>query len=191
MYYLLSHKDFYNNLPQNPEYAIFIYIPTQLTRLNNYIFPSEMLVNGPYLHYDIKNGFLKLRKEPTKLYKSFLFKRLLSKIDEINDCKNESIKLKNMDLAVKLFTESKNLLQEKYPNIKFIILDFNSETGGDKQLENPQMWEKLKDNDFIIINSKELTGKIFTQTDTTNDKIHPNETVWNLLIPPLVEKLNL
>lgn len=191
MYYLLTHPDFFNELPKNPEYAIFIYIPSQLDRLNNYIFPCKILTNGPYLHYDLKNNNLKLRKEITQAYKSFLFKRLLSKIDEINDCKKDSIKQKNMNLAVELFSKSKTLLEEKYPNIKFIILNFNSEAAGDTSAEMPQMWEILKNNGFRIINSQDLAGRVFTQDDTTPDNIHPNEAVWDLLVPKIVEELKL
>ena len=191
MYYLLTHSKFYDTLPKNPEYVIFVYISSQLTRLHNYIFPSEMLVNGPYLQYKIENHKLKIKKEIPFIYKSFLVKKLLAKIDEKNSIYTQQTQDRIDNMVRKLFVESKNLLQEKYPDIKFVILKYNSETSGIKTFENPKLWEKLKDDGFIIINSDDITGKFYMRADTTEDNIHPNEAAWDLLVPKFVEKLNL
>ena len=150
-----------------------------------------MLTNGAYLHYDLDSGNnLKLRKEFTPPYKSFIFKKLLAKIDEKNSISNPIIKEKICNLAVKLFKENKKLLKEKYPNIKFVILRYISTTGGEEE-EIPQMWKDLENEGFIILNSKDLVGRIYTEKDTEKDNIHPSEAAWDLLVPPFIEKLNL
>lgn len=191
LYYLLTHKEFYDTLPQNPEYAVYVYIASHLDRLNNYIFPNEMTSNGAYLHYELKDNNLKLRKELPILYKSFLIKKVLSKIDEKNSLDNTIIKEKIGNLAVKLFIENKKLLQEKYPDIKFVILRYYSDGGGSADNEMPDMWKKLENEGFIILNSMELIGRIFTVEDTVWDRCHPSEDAWEELIPQFLQKLNL
>lgn len=190
-YYLLNNDKFYKTLPSNPEYAIYVYIPNQFHRLNKYIFPDVMLTNGPYLHYDLKDNKLKLRREFIPIYKSFLAKNLLAKIDEINSTANPMIKEYIGNVAIELFKENRRLLKEKFPNIKFVILRYISTTGGLEEEDYPEMWAKLENEGFIIINSKDLVGRIFTVDDTTDDKCHPSENAWDLLVPPFIEKLNL
>lgn len=191
MYYMLTHSEFYETLPKNPEYIIYVYIPTQMMRLSNYVYPSEMVSNGPYLHYDIKEKELVLRKEITQLYKSFLFKRLMAEIDEKNHATNPNVREKNSELAIKLFVESKKMLLEKYPKTKFVILRYNVDYDGEEGFENPKMWEELEKEGFIIIKSRDLIGRNYREDETTMDNIHPSEAAWDLLVPKLVEELNL
>ena len=193
MYYLLLHSAFYNNLPKECEYVFFIYIPNHLQRLNKYVFPSEIDSNGAYLHYDIKKNELVLRKEITQLYKSFLFKRLMVEIDEKNYATNPNVREKNSELAIKLFVESRKLLQRRYPNMKFVILKYDIECDVDEQFENSRMWEELKKENFIVIKSEDLIGRKYkyNSEDTNQDGYHPSEAAWDLLVPKLVEELNL
>ncbi len=191
MYYMLLHSDFYETLPKNPEYIIYVYIPSQMTRLHNYIYPSEMVSNGPYLHYDIKDNELVLRKEITQLYKSFIFKRVMAEIDEKNHAQNQNAKEKNSKLATKLFIESKKMLLDRYPQTKFVILRYNVDEDGEKDLEISKMWDEMEEKGFTIIKSRDLIGRNYREDETTMDNIHPSEAAWDLLVPKLVEELNL
>ena len=191
MYYLIDNPKFYRTIQKTPEYAIFVFIPSHLQRLHNYIFPSPLQTNGAYLHYDLQENKIKLRKDFPLLYKSFLIKKLLAKIDEKNPSITQKNKIKNANLAVKLFIESQKKLKEKYPNIKFVVLRFYQDFDFRETHETPSMWEELEKNGVIVLNSHDLIGRYFTKEETTEDKLHPNTQAWDELIPPLIKKLNL
>ena len=53
------------------------------------------------------------------------------------------------------------------------------------------MWDVLEKEGFIIVDSKDLIGRIYTKEDTAEDNFHPNAQAWEELIPPLVKKLKL
>ena len=191
---LLQNNIFYNLIKEEPKYAIYTIIPDHFGRLQKYIFPSPMMANGINLHYELKNSKLKKRYIPLNIFsKSFLVKSFFYQIDtKINDSEPNT-KEQNNILAYYIFTESFKILKKKYPNIKFIILRYETEEDLAEEYEDKEIWENLKKQGIIIINSSDLIGRKFryASEDTCEDDYHPSEKAWELLIPKLIEKIDL
>ena len=195
MYFLLSDKNFFNPIPTPPriQYAVYIYIPNHLERLTTKTFPNPLCLSEKLLIYKLKNNDLIINNTPSFLYKSFIFKELV----KINDDRNNIVTIENnykkFILANEIFLRSKKILEQKYPDIKFVILKYNYENDHNVNYELPFMWDILEKEGFIILETKDLIGRKFVlnSKDTVNDGYHPSEYAWDLLLPPLIKKLNL
>lgn len=177
---------------EDPAYAIYIYIPNHLFRLRTDIYPT-LFSNGKTLQYKINNGDLVLEKPLFKIpYKLFTIKFFLSINDYIKKRNSKIDAMENFILLNSIFLESKEALQKRYPNLKFIILRYQVD-GEDNFRELPYMWETLKNQGFIVINSSDLIGRKFVNNtdDTVADGYHPSELAWDLLVPALIKELNL
>ncbi len=196
MYYFLSNERFYKDISSAsypPPYVIYVYIPSHLQRLTSNIFPDIICQNGSLLLYNLQDNDLKQKKIPSFLFKSFLIKKIFYLIDKKNNQNTLEKKYKKFMLANELFLHSKEQLEKHYPNIKFVILKYNIDEKEEDINEMPFMWDVLKKEGFIIINSEDLVGRKFQNNseDTAKDGYHPSEKAWDLLVPKLVEKLNL
>lgn len=96
----------------------------------------------------------------------------------------------NFALINELFLQSKAELEKRYPGIKTVILKYNYDYGYEIS-EIPFLFDTLKDEGFIVLDTKDLTGKTFDLSYTVSDKYHPNEAAWDLIVPKLVQKLKL
>ena len=191
---LLQNNNFYNLIKEEPKYAIYTIIPDHFGRLQKYIFPSPMMESGINLQYELKNSKLKKRYIPLNLFsKSFLVKSIYYQLDTKRNDFEPSTKKQNNILAYYIFSESFKILKKKYPNIKFIILRYETEEDLAEEYENEKIWENLKKQGIIIINSSDLIGRKYkyASEDTCEDKYHPSEKAWDLLIPKLIEKIEL
>ncbi len=191
---LLQNNNFYNLIKEEPKYAIYTIIPDHFGRLQKYIFPSPMMESGINLQYELKNSKLKKRYIPLNLFsKSFLVSSIYYQIDTKRNDFEPSTKKQNNILAYYIFSESFKILKKKYPNIKFIILRYETEEDLAEEYENEKIWENLKKQGIIIINSSDLIGRKYkyASEDTCEDKYHPSEKAWDLLIPKLIEKIEL
>lgn len=191
---LLQNNNFYNLIKEEPKYAIYTIIPDHFGRLQKYIFPSPMMTNGINLQYELKNSKLKKRYIPLNLFsKSFLVKSIYYQIDTKRNDFEPNIKEQNNLLAYYIFTESFQILKKKYPNIKFIILRYETENDYAEEYENNKIWENLQKQGIIIINSSDLIGRKFkyASEDTCEDQYHPSEKAWDLLVPKLIEQIEL
>ncbi len=196
MYYFLSNKKFYKNISSAsypPPYVIYVYIPSHLQRLTSNIFPNSLSSNGCIVLYTLKDNNLKLKKMPSFLFRSFLIKKIFYLIDKKNNKMTIENNYKKFILANELFLQSKKQLEKRYPNIKFVILKYNVENNWEDGYEMPFMWDVLKKEGFIVIDSKDLIGRKFkyNSEDSVQDGYHPSEKAWDLLVPKLVKKLNL
>lgn len=185
---------FPNKFPSNesPEYAIYFYIPNHIFRLRTPIYPT-LFSNGKTLEYKLKNGELVLDKLYfAPFYKLFTTKFLLSFYDYLLKKDEKKYFAENFVLLNSIFLESKKTLEKKYPNIKFVIIRYQVENDDDYR-ELPFMWQVLKNEGFIILNSSDLIGRKYkyNSEDTSEDFYHPSEKAWDLLLPELVKELNL
>lgn len=196
MYRLItfSNEALFKKITNPPSHVIYIYIPSHIQRLQSNMFPSPLLNNGRNLQYKIENNELKEKFSPIDIFsQTFLISAFYYQKDLSMDFYDSKIKDENSELAYKLFSESKKILKEKYPNIKFIILRYEVTDEIEEGMENSEIWNKLEQNGFIIINSSDLIGRKFKyeSEDTNQDGYHPSEVAWDLLVPKLVEELNL
>lgn len=190
MLYIIQHPEFLRRVDDIPQYAIYVYIPDHQRRLHADSHPIE--TNGLYLRYDFKENNLQLKKEylPSFMYRTFLVRRFLYNLYKkyYDGDYSKQTRYENFILTNEIFLESKNILSERYPGIKFVILKYSDFA---PVAEYKYLWDILEKEGFIIIDTKDLVGRKFTVDDTTEDKFHPNEQAWDLIVPKLAEKLNL
>lgn len=87
-----------------------------------------------------------------------------------------------------LFRESKKIINSYYPNAKTVVLVYHNDTD---EFYDKELFEKLEQDGFIILDTIKLTGKTFTQAERIDDGFHPNENAWNILTPKIITALNL
>ena len=199
MYYFLQYNDIYKQFNPVPEYAIYVYIPNHLARLDAYIFPHSIFTNGLNIRYKLKKNSIELIKNIPIVSRSFVIRKIILLLEQQKDNSTKELQYSNFAIANELFLRSKQLLQEKYPNMKFVVLtydyDYYGEIDNDKYdeigLELPFMWNVLEKEGFIIIHSSDLMGRYFHLEDTCEDNYHPSLDVWNSLVPKIVKKLNI
>lgn len=194
MLFYIQHPRFLEQIKKSPEYAIYLFIPSHLERLQAYIFPHPMQTNGINLKYKIHKNKLKLAQRNFGiLEKTFILKSILYQADLKRDNTSPKNKEYNSKLTKKLFIESKNELQKKYPNIKFVILRYETEDDETEKFEKEEMWNDLEENGFKIIKTSDLIGRKFkyASEDTTFDQYHPSEKAFESLVQPLIKELNL
>lgn len=175
-----------------PEYAIYFYIPNHIQRLRATIFPS-VFYNGTVLHYNMKNSKLEQEKRLNSfIYKTFMVKAFYYNLDRKREQNQQQDMYDNFINANEILKATREELEKRYPNIKFIIVRYQIEND-DTYREAPYMWEELEKQGFIIINSEDLIGRKFKyhSEDTNVDEYHPSEKAWDTLLPPLIEKLEL
>ena len=177
-----------NDLPF--EYAVFVYIPNHLKRLQTNIFSGH----GISLQYKFYQNRLYVKDYPSNfLYKTYILKLIYLLIDRQKEENLGEYRYKSFMLANEIFLESKKLLERKFPGIKFIILNYQTVDDWDAdRLELPFMFDVLEKEGFIVINSSDLIGRKFKNKseDTVFDGYHPSEKAWDELLPMLVKKLD-
>lgn len=198
MLYILQKSNIFEQIKTPPEYVIYIYIPDHITRLYMNIFTDPIGINGCAPIYYMKNGELKLRKSlPDFLYKTFIIKKLIyihdyANLEKITEAEKNDFKYSNV-LMNKIFIESKKLINNKYPNCKFVLLCYDQDSDKEYWDNNnvKKQLKELEENGFIILNTRDLAKRYFNINDTVEDKYHPNEAVWDILGKQIIQKLNL
>ena len=194
MLHILKNKKLYNKIENKPEHIIYIYIPSHIERLRANIFPSPMMTNGMNLKYKIKNNKLTLDSSVLDIFsKTFIIKSIFYNIDILRNNGTLENKHYNEILATEIFKESRKIIKEKYPNIKYTIIRYEVEDDYGQNIEPNGLWKRLEEEGFNVIKSSDLIGRKYRyySEDTNEDHLHPSEAAWDLLIPPLVKKLNL
>lgn len=190
MLYQLKKEDFYKEIKTEPEFVIYTLLyPYHYSRLFLYTF--HLFENNLYLQYEKKNGEFvqKERKIPYFISGLYTVKYLFF-------LKNKRLLLrgytnKTEDYLLSLFLESKKIVQKKYPNSKFLILNF--EVSNDDEDEQNRFINKLKNNGLTVISLREISGIDYTVGEYMISKHddHPNPKYWELVVPKLVDKLGL
>lgn len=191
MLYFLQDDNFYKKIKQPPEYVIYTYITNHQKRLNTNMYPYPLWLSGYNLQYKIKNDKLVIKQDwPAFIYEPFIMKKIYALFDKINNRETQKNINKRFELTNKIFLESKKLVEDHYPNAKFVVIDYNFDYNFEKN-DLPQLWDVLEKEGFIVLHTKDLIGRKFSLEETEIDEFHPSEKVWDLLVPALVKKLNL
>jgi len=176
MLWQLQQKELYNELPE-PEYVIFTFISDHCRRLQKIIYDAWY---GAYLRYKIgkDGGLVQVNPVLEPLWKFYFVKLWLTYL-EFSIRLKESEHDKNFNLMKKIFIESKKLLEQHYPDVKFIILKYNGNDGFDRWFIETKRWNELKECGFIIIDADGLIGKDLHNTEYLDkDNYHPNKKAW-------------
>lgn len=189
VYRQISDKNFKSQIPES-EYIIYTFIYSHLNRqFRSLIAPFSSDID---LNYSLKNDTITEKRHPFWfMYWSFAVKTYLEfELEYVP--KNEWL------LFYKTMEASVNEMKKKYPNCKFVLLEFpdanfcwGKEAKDKRKLTNQQI-SQLEELGIIYINSMELVGHDFCESKyRVEDKDHPSELAWNELLPNLVEKLKL
>lgn len=176
--------------PDNPpEYAIYLYVNLNEDRIYNDKYAlgkSDMFQIG----YNQKNGKLVKGENPLiAIITRFAIGKYLV---------NEYVRKKLINkeylgpLMKKYIIQSKEELQKRYPDIKFIIIIYPSQISGRKERSYCEdIWPELEKEGFIIYDlSKNLDVDIRTQEYLLPDT-HPNAKSWQVVTPKIVKDLKL
>ena len=188
--YMQSLSDsFYKTIP-NADTVFYIMISDHYRRsmlwhfdiLDLHIYPhfhkykNQLIMDNPH------NNFL-------NFFKSIYTVKYFNHIYADKYSKNPKNSDKITDDALLYFIETRKELEKHWKKkIKFIILFYEDWDVLYKQ----ELTQKLKANDFIVISTKELTNKdLRSEEYNIIENNHPKEEAWNLIVPKLIERLEL
>ena len=201
MYFLLKNEKELDKI--NPETIIFFYHSDMKNRLTSFSFyPHHSFLN---LKYKLDDGTL-IEDKPIIMgaYRSYAlrnFERFIGWRKATS--KYESIQEKNFDLIAKLFKESKELAQKKYPNLKkFIILRMPAPWETISKLEEYKETNKiakaeykrikeLQDEGYIVIDIPELTTSNIYKSENFSKDSSLKPEILDEIIPVIVKNEKL
>lgn len=186
MLFQLQNDKFYEIVP-TPEYIIYVYFdghPYRITTPCTISYPSCYSV------------FYKKQKNQFKLKKhnffsdKFLLPHYISNWLQFNVlCKFPSFHYKREKIIIEYIKESRREAQKHFKNgenIKFVVLFYY------RPFYETETYQELRNSGFYVItpddfkiDTKELKYKI----SETNG--HPNGLAWDVIVPVIVDKLNL
>lgn len=169
-------------IDENVDYVIYVFIWDHINRLYNY--QVNPLIDMFNLRYKIThNGLKNITPTFNPLYSSFFIKRLLNK-KIANQIDKE---LADFHLFNAIMKKSLEISKKKYPNSKFIMVEFPELSR--KELSKYEI-KKLERMGITVIKATDLIGNIniYEEKYWLSDKIHPTEQAWDLILPKLKEK---
>lgn len=179
-----ENKTYKEDLPNDIEYFIYLYISYHLRRL--YEYQSDILLSEINIRYHLKNRKIKRIDSPVfpALYSLFSVKLIQNNIT-LSHFKKECYNY-NLFLAI-----MKKIIEEKqiqFPKAQFVIIIYPEPNA---TLTMPDfVLEKLVGMGYIIINAKNLTNKPIDKY-RQSDNEHPSAEAWECIAPELIKKLNL
>jgi hypothetical protein len=179
MLYQVRRKDFYDEVP-NPQYVIYVLINNHIYRMNSKFYDTRGFY--PYLYYKFKNN--RLEEDKWKFTDNLY---IIKKFGNIKLMKKSGKELtKNFN---EYFIETKQEMDKYWKDYKFIILMYDEREGSNDIFYKADL-DKLKDEGFIIIHTKDLVGRYMdSEEDVIEDNFHPSASAWALITPKLVEKI--
>ena len=181
MYYQINDDKIMDDA-KTADFIIYTFIWNHIQRLYNY--QVNPLIDMFNLRYKIIDGNLvDITPQFNPLYSSFFVKRILNKI-VFEQAKQESY---NFRLFNKIMKETYNISQKRYPNSKFIFIEFPELSK--KELPDYEVKE-LESYGIKVIRVKDIIGNIdiYDPKYWLPDNIHPTEQAWDLILPLIVEK---
>lgn len=183
MYYQLNDKAFKQEVP-DAEYIIYTFIGVHLPRLYDYqTCPFSTEINLRYKIFD--NKLVEIKPAFMPFYSLYMVKKIQSKLVAPKISKEEA----NYNLFNCIMKESIDIAKKKYPNSKFVILEYPD--GANKKLSQDEIL-KLEYMGFVFVNVEKLIGHNLNDSKyKVADNYHPSEAAWNEITPKLVQKLKL
>ena len=89
------------------------------------------------------------------------------------------------DFALKHFLTARSEMEKYWKNTKYVII-FHTAKSNDNYLK-----EQLLNNNFIVIDTNELTNQNMLDSKYMNDDFHPTEEAWNVIVPQLIKELGI
>ncbi len=198
MFWQVKQPDFFQSINKEPEYAIYLFCgQLHLSRLHHSLFHKDV-VN---IRYTLdKNNELKEFSTPFDKFSNIYLINFLYNLYFYREANEYSSRFPEKDIQImkELIIQTYNKLREQYPDIKFIVVYFNDISNHIDETEPlfyEELFKNLPDYGIKFIDTADLIGFKF---DHDRDKEwtikldgHPNEKVWDLIVPKLSDALNL
>lgn len=201
LYFLLKNEEYLSTV-KNPDTVVFIYNSDMKKRLTSYSFyPHHSFLN---LKYKVEDGRI-VEEIPQSLflYHSYFF-RVLERANgfRLAESKNPQIQQKSYELMKLLYEEARRVAQTRFAGINnFIILRYVSEEESINELSKNEscaisqleynMWTKLKNEGFNVIDISELSEENYNQRECFGDDYSPTIETLDELLPLFIKKANL
>lgn len=186
---------FYEDIDEEPEYVIYIYISDHLRRIYEHKYGHINVFLGYKKQNDqmVEDIPLTLQLNRFHIVKNFMKNKVFPQYLSFENSDE------NFDLIKNHFIESKKELQKRYPNIKFIIIKHPFGTKGICPQDEYELWstystnrwKELEDEGFIIHDLGKFYDIDFESDEYTVPDGHPNAKAWNVVVKKLVKDLNL
>lgn len=185
-YYLIKNSKI---IEPEPEYIFYIFINDHFRRM---FINCQKIDRVKYLTYENIDGELVQKNNKFELINRFCV------LSNINDFLYENIYKKinaneTEALAELYFKSINNEIKLKYPNAKFVIVDYET---SNYYLLNKRIINRLKKQNIDYINiNEELNHKLgldsYKLSKETDSFRHPNAKAWNEVSDFLIQKYNL
>lgn len=190
MLFQVENEEVNNYIKQHsapPEYAIYVYISSHMLRMydNKYALHE---FNTLRLGYNQRKGRLILNKGG---FYTFLSRFAIGKCILDKYCQDKIFHTPYIEsLFRKYMLQTREELQKRYPNIKFIILKFPQQHEYDEE-EDYTLWNQLKKDGFIVYDLKKELDFDITATEYLLPDAHPNAKAWEIITPKFIKDVNL
>lgn len=188
MLYQLERPQIYNDLPE-PEYVIFLFISDHARRMIKITY--DVWNNGAYTRYKLdKNGKLKEVKPLLEPMWNFYFMKAYFYWLEYSVFLDEKNFDKNFDLMKAMFIKSKELINEKYPNAKFVILKYDEINGFERTYYDSDRWKEIENAGITVIDAGQMLKKDLKAKEyVCDDNYHPSQKAYKEIAEKLAKKL--
>ena len=194
-YFQVSRDDFASETKTDPAFIIYPFIyHFDYDRLTMKEFDLDNLDHA--IEYSIdkknKNGDLILNKGVFPKYIRSLYIVKYFRLHVINKIKYKDPQ-KNEDLLFELIKRTNDKAIQKFPNAKFIILNWEDNYDKEYIKKINEFSNRLKANGLTVYSMNEITDINFAdqkwRISETDD--HPNYEYWKVVVPKLVNALSL
>lgn len=168
---LLEHYDF--SKIKQPKYIIYVYIDDHIRRMYSKYF--EGFDNASYFRYLYKNGkFIPDESNGLALY---LYRKIhcYQKYKTATNPKNNE---NNFNLFKKHIEKINDLIKEKFPDSKFIILVY-------EEVWNKQDWQSVEKMGIKVVRKEEDLGKEAKEFRLEDN--HPSAKAWEHYTPLFIK----
>ncbi len=186
MYYQTKKLIFYD-LVKKSDTVIYVLMDDHFRRM--YVNSVNVLFSEVLLHYDIKDNnelVYERYSNPLKNLFNSLYTVKVIKEKYINYFLNKPENAEKItDDALLYFIKSRENLEEKWgEKINFYVLFYGNIPYSDI------LKDKLQKNDFMILDTKEMTEENLYDTKYFSKEIsHPSEDAWDLLTPIVAKEI--
>lgn len=183
-YYLIKNDE---KISPEPEYVFYVFINDHLRRM---FVNCNKIDNTNYLTYRVKKGELVENKQNSLSDKSYLVAGIQN--FAYYGLKN-LFKEQVFDIAKTYLVSIKNEINKKYPNAKFVVINYDN--GYYTELTPKRVEELEKEGIEIIFLNDEFQDKL--KMDSYKNPVekdifrHPNGKAWELVVKYLAEKYDL
>lgn len=167
---------------KNPEYAIYVMMDDHIRRMYSNVCMGDF-VGQPMYSLDSQNHFFE--KKPyypvyRQFYTFYYFNNLIYEKFIKNDLRRNSLYVSSYLNDIYL------MLKTKYPDIKFIVLMYDTDNSYGLVLSS--LNENIKVINTYTITDEQLSQLKYTISSTD---FHPNALAWDLVSKALVKELKL